>query len=130
MVIAGSGMCTGGRVKHHLVNNITRPESTLLFVGYQAYGTLGRTITDGEKEVRILGQKYPVKARVERLYGFSAHADKDEIVSWLGKLKQPPKNIFIVHGEEDASAALKDYIGEKTGFPAIVPVYGDEITLD
>jgi metallo-beta-lactamase family protein len=130
MVIAGSGMCTGGRIKHHLVNNITRPESTLLFVGYQAYGTLGRTITDGEKEVRILGQTYPVKARVERLYGFSAHADRDELIGWLGKLTQPPKNIFVVHGEEDASAALKDYIGEKTGFPAIVPVYGDEITLD
>jgi len=130
MIIAGSGMCTGGRIKHHLVNNITRPESTLLFVGYQAYGTLGRTITDGEKEVRILGTKYPVKARVERLYGFSAHADRDEIVGWLGKLQQPPKNIFVVHGEKDASAAMKDYIGEKLGYSATVPVYGDEVTLD
>ncbi len=91
MVIAGSGMCTGGRVKHHLVNNISRPQSSIMFVGYQAIGTLGRQIVDGAEKVRILGTKYPVKAKVVRIHGFSAHADRDELLKWLKELEAPPK---------------------------------------
>ena len=130
MVIAGSGMCTGGRVKHHLVNNICRPESTIMFVGYQAVGTLGRRIVDGKKQVRILGQEYPVKARVVRIHGFSAHADRNELLEWLKELKSPPKGVFVVHGETKSSKAFGDYVRKKTGWEVTVPGYQDEIALD
>ncbi|MCK5473353.1 MAG: MBL fold metallo-hydrolase, partial [Planctomycetes bacterium] len=130
IIIAGSGMCTGGRVKHHLVNNITRPESTIMFVGYQAIGTLGRRIVNGEKNVRILGQKYEVAAKVVRVPGFSAHADRDEIFSWLGGLKKAPKKVFVVHGEADSAKALGEYITNKTNWNVSVPEYKDEVILD
>jgi metallo-beta-lactamase family protein len=130
MIIAGSGMCTGGRIKHHLVNNITKPENTIMFVGYQAVGTLGRRIVDGEKEVRILGQEHPVNARVVRINGFSAHADKDELLEWLSGLKKPPKKVFVVHGESESANAFGNYVREKTGWPVTVPAYQDEAVLD
>ncbi len=130
MVIAGSGMCTGGRVKYHLVNNISRPESTIMFVGYQAGGTLGRQIVDGVKEVRILGQKYQVKARVVRIHGFSAHADRDELLEWLRELQAPPRAVFVVHGEPQSAKAFGDYVRNKTGWEVTVPAYQDEIVLD
>lgn len=130
MVIAGSGMCTGGRVKHHLVNNISRPECTIMFVGYQAVGTLGRRIVDGEKQVRILGQEYPVKARVVQINGFSAHADRDELLSWLAELKKPPERVFIVHGEPESAQHFADYIRQKTAWAVTVPAYQDEFVLD
>ena len=130
MVIAGSGMCTGGRIKHHLVNNISRPESTIMFVGYQAVGTLGRQIVDGEKEVRIFGQKYPVKARVVQIQGFSAHADRDELLQWLSGLKKPPRKLFVVHGEPESAEHFADFIRQKTGWNVTVPVYRDQVVLD
>lgn len=130
MVIAGSGMCTGGRIKHHLVNNIARSESTIMFIGYQAVGTLGRQIVDGEKEVRIFGQKYPVKARVVQIQGFSAHADRDEIFQWLSGLKKPPRKLFVVHGEPESAEHFADFIRQKTGWDVTVPAYQDEIILD
>jgi len=130
MVIAGSGMCTGGRVKHHLVNNIANPRNTIMFVGYQAAGTLGRRIVDGEKEVRILGQKYRMKARVVRINGFSAHADRDELFKWLGGLEKPPRKVFVVHGESESAQRFGDYINQKTGWQVVVPAYQDEIVLD
>ena len=106
IIIAGSGMCTGGRIKHHLAANITRPESTILFVGYQAMGTLGREILDGNKEVRIFGQKFPVKARIVQAHGFSAHADRQELYAWLTHLERPPRGIFVVHGEKESATTL------------------------
>jgi metallo-beta-lactamase family protein len=130
MIIAGSGMCTGGRIKHHLVNNISRPENTIMFVGYQAVDTLGRRIVDGDKEVRILGQKRPVNARVARINGFSAHADKEELLEWLTGLKKPPKKVFVVHGESESANAFGDYVREETGWPVAVPAYQDEAVLD
>ena len=130
VVIAGSGMCTGGRVKHHLVNNISRPESTIMFVGYQAVGTLGRRIVDGERQVRILGEEYPVEARVVRIHGFSAHADRDELFKWLSRLKRPPLGLFVVHGESESALSFGDYVREKTGWQVTVPGYQDEIVLD
>jgi len=130
MVIAGSGMCTGGRIKYHLVNNITRGESTIMFVGYQAVGTLGRRIVDGEKQVRILGQQYPVKAKVVRIHGFSAHADKDELLEWLQGLKTAPRRVFVVHGEDESAKAFGNYITEETTWPVTVPAYQDEAVLD
>ena len=107
MIIAGSGMGTGGRVKHHLARNISRPESTILFVGYQASGTLGRRIIDGEKKVRILGKMYKVKARIVQINGLSAHADRDDLLSWLSAIMNQPRRVFVVHGEEGASRALR-----------------------
>ena len=130
MIIAGSGMCTGGRIKHHLVNNITKPENTIMFVGYQAVGTLGRRIVNGEKEVRILGQEYPVNARIARINGFSAHADKEELLEWLSELKNTPRKIFVVHGESDSANEFGEYIREKTGWQVAVPAYQDEVVLD
>ncbi len=130
IIIAGSGMCTGGRIKHHLVNNISNPKNTIMFVGYQAEGTLGRLILDGRKEVRILGQKHLVKAKIARINGFSAHADRNELFNWLSKLKKPPRKIFVIHGETKSARQFGDFIREKTGWQVVVPAYLDEIVLD
>ncbi len=130
VIIAGSGMCTGGRIKHHLVNNITKRQNTIMFVGYQAVGTLGRQILDGAKQVRILGQDCQVKARVVRVNGFSAHADKQELWEWLSSLKRPPKKVFVIHGESESAAHFADFIGQKTGWQVTVPAYQDEVVLD
>ncbi len=130
VIIAGSGMCSGGRVKHHLANNIERQESTILFVGYQAAGTLGRQILDGAPEVRILGQMRPVEARIARIQGFSAHADRDELLGWLMGLKSPPRRVFVVHGEAGAETKFGKFLAEKTGWDIVVPDYLDEIELD
>ncbi len=129
-VIAGSGMCTGGRIKHHLVNNISRPESTILFVGYQAAGTLGRQIADGNSKVRILGKTYPVKARVAGIYGFSGHADRDELLKWLSGLTKAPRQVFVTHGESDSAENFAKFIHSKTGWNASVPAYQQQVILD
>ncbi|MFC1765846.1 MBL fold metallo-hydrolase RNA specificity domain-containing protein [Planctomycetota bacterium] len=130
IIIAGSGMCTGGRIKHHLVNNITRPETTVLFVGYQAEGTLGRRIVEGEKEVRILGENYPVRARVAQIQGFSGHADRDELTQWLSHLKQAPRHLFVVHGEVNAAEHFAEHIKTEKGWETSVPKHNDTVTLD
>ncbi|MGD9118522.1 MAG: MBL fold metallo-hydrolase [Dehalococcoidia bacterium] len=130
IIIAGSGMCTGGRIKHHLVNNITREESTILFVGYQAHGTLGRHIVNGAKSVRILGQYYPIRARIAQVHGFSAHADQDELIKWLSSLTKPPRRVFITHGELDASKNLEGLIREAKGWETLVPRYRQQVLLD
>ena len=129
MIIAGSGMCTGGRIKHHLVNNITRPESTILFIGYQAFGTLGRHILEKPEEVRILGKHYPIKARIERLGGFSGHADRDELTRWLSGIKTTPKKVFVVHGEAQVAQSFAQHINKKFGWESIAPEYQDQVTL-
>ena len=130
MVIAGSGMCTGGRVKHHLVTNISRRESTILFVGYQANGTLGRHIVGGAKKVRILGQHYPVRANIEQIYGFSSHADKNELYRWLSMLQKAPRRVFVVHGEAEAALTFGEFLRDKTGWNVSVPEYESEVILE
>ncbi len=130
MVIAGSGMCTGGRVKHHLVNNISEPQNTIMFVGYQAVGTLGRGIVDGVNPIRIFGEKRHVRARIVQVHGFSAHADRNELLGWLKKIKQRPTGIFVVHGEEDSALAFGDYLKENGDWQVTVPEYGQEVVLD
>ena len=130
IVIAGSGMCTGGRIKHHLVNNIGRPESTILFVGYQAQGTLGRQILDGAEEVRILGQMCPVRARIAKIGGFSAHADRDELMGWLSGLERPPRGVFLVHGEPVTARRFSDHVHAQTGWPVSVPSYKEQVVLE
>ena len=129
IIIAGSGMCTGGRIKHHLVKNITRRESTILFVGYQAKGTLGRTILERPKRARILGQTYPVRARIEKINGLSAHADRDELLKWVSGFKKAPEKIFVVHGEKEASAAFASALREKFKSEVIVPQYLEEYSI-
>jgi len=130
IIIAGSGMCTGGRIKHHLKDNISRPESTLLFVGYQAFGTLGRIILDGVNPIRIFGEEHEVKARIEKISGFSAHADQNELIRWIRSLKKAPRRVFVTHGEPDAAHAFRKLLEEKTGWPCSVPEYQQEVILD
>ena len=129
IIIAGAGMCQGGRIKHHLALNIDKPETTVLFVGYQADGTLGRQILDGKPSVRILGIEHPIRAKIARLHGFSAHADRRGLVDWLEALKRPPRQVFITHGEQSAAEALRDYLHERTGWDAVVPAYRQEHVL-
>jgi metallo-beta-lactamase family protein len=130
IILAGSGMCTGGRVKYHLVSNITRKESTILFVGYQAVGTLGRLIVDGAKEVRILGQNYPVRARVVQLAGFSSHADGVQLQRWLFHLKRAPRQVFVVHGEEASAMHYANTVRVDKGWNAVAPEYLQAFDLE
>jgi len=130
VIIAGSGMCTGGRIKHHLVNNISRPESTILFAGYLAMGTLGRQIVEGAKEVRILGEMLPVRARIVQINGFSAHADKDELLRWVSGLRRSPRGLFVTHGEPDVARHFANLLKRKTGWRISVPSYQNEVVLD
>ncbi len=130
VIMAGSGMCTGGRIKHHLVQNIHRKESTVLFVGYQANGTLGRLILDGRPEVRIHGQMYPVKAKIRQIQGFSAHADRNALLKWVGSFQSSPKRLFITHGEKRAAFSLAEGIKAKFDWPVSVPEYLEDWELD
>jgi len=130
IILAGSGMCTGGRVKHHLVNNIERAECTVLFVGYQSRGTLGRQIAEGAAEVRIHGKTRQVRARVERIGGFSAHADRGELLAWLRGLEGRPRGVFVVHGEPESAAAFGEFLRSRTGWRVSVPQYGDQAVLN
>ena len=129
IIMAGSGMCTGGRVKHHLVHNLSRPECTVLFVGYQAHGTLGRLILDGKSEVRIHGNRYPVRAKIEQIQGFSAHAGQKDLFRWLDAFRSPPARLFLIHGEKDSSHTLSDLIQKKKRWKVTTPRYLDEWDL-
>ncbi len=129
IIIAGSGMVTGGRIKHHLINNITSPENTVLFVGYQAKGTPGRRLLDGAKEVRLLGQNHPVRARVVQIDGFSAHSDRDGLLAWLSDIRKPPRCVFVTHGEEKAATSFAEFLSEQTGWPTRVPRYQSTVKL-
>jgi len=128
-IIAGSGMCTGGRIKHHLLTNITREESTILFVGYQAEGTLGRELLQRPEEIRILGQMCPVKARIAQIHGFSGHADRLELRSWLSKLDPQPKKLLINHGESNVATGFAKELSEDPGLDAYAPVYRETLEL-
>ena len=129
IIIAGSGMCTGGRVKHHLKNNITRDECTVLFIGYQAVGTLGRIILDGAEEVRIHGETFPVRAQIAKIGGFSGHADQTELLKWVTPLQAPPKRIFVTHGEPESAEAFAKLLRGKMKAEVTVPDYRDEAEL-
>jgi metallo-beta-lactamase family protein len=129
IVIAGAGMCTGGRIKHHLVHNIYRKESTILFVGYQAEGTLGRQILSGARQVRILGQMWRRRANIRMISGFSAHADQPALLRWLSGLKRPPRRLFLTHGETDAIRVLADKIEREKSWEPYIPEYGERVYL-
>jgi metallo-beta-lactamase family protein len=130
VIIAGSGMCTGGRIKHHLASNIDRRESTVLFVGYQAEGTLGRAILSGARQVRIHGQMRRVRARVRRITGFSAHADRSELERWLGSQSRPPRRLFLTHGEPQAAESLAALLRARPGWQVSIPDYGERVELN
>ncbi len=129
IIIAGSGMCTAGRIKHHLTRNIERYESTVLFVGYQAVGTLGRQIVDGHEEVRILGQYYRVRARIAQITGFSAHADQNELLQWLAGFQKPPRQLFVTHGEPEAAHQFAALVRQQKGWEVTVPQYQTTVVL-
>jgi metallo-beta-lactamase family protein len=129
VIISASGMMTGGRVLHHAIRLLPDPNTTLVFVGYQAAGTLGRRILDGEQEVRILGQQIPVRCRLDKIGGFSAHADWKEVIRWLEGLPTGPRQTFLTHGEPPAANAMAARIKERFGWAVSVPTYGERFEL-
>lgn len=129
VIVAASGMMNGGRVLHHALRILPDENATVVFVGYQAGGTLGRRVADGEKQVKVLGQWIPVRARIEKIGGFSAHADWKEVLRWLQDLPAPPKRVFVTHGEPDAAAAMANKIRERFGWEIEVPQYSARFEL-
>jgi metallo-beta-lactamase family protein len=129
IIISASGMMTGGRVLHHALRMVPDPKATLVFVGYQAAGTTGRRILEREKEVKILGQWVPVNCNVEKVGGFSAHADWHEVLRWLKDLPAPPRQTFVTHGEVGSATAMAEHIKETFGWTVEVPDYGETFEL-
>ena len=130
IIISASGMMTGGRVLHHALKFVPDANATIVFVGYQAAGTIGRHILDGDREVRILKQFVPVRCRIERIGGFSAHADWSEVLRWLSAMPAPPpRRTFVTHGEPDAAEAMREHIIERYGWSVEVPHYGEHFEL-
>lgn len=130
IIISASGMVTAGRILHHLAERLPNPRNTVLFIGYQAEGTRGRSIQEGEPEVKIHGQMVPVKAHVEVISGYSGHADYNEILAWLLGFNKPPENTFLVHGEAEASESLAQKIRERLGWQVTVPTFGERFDLN
>jgi metallo-beta-lactamase family protein len=129
IVISASGMATGGRILHHLKQRLPDERNTVIFVGFQAEGTRGRRLVDGETEVKMLGELVPVRACIEQLENLSAHGDWREILRWLGGFKQAPEKVFLVHGEPNALTALKARIEERFGWAVEVPTYLQKLEL-
>ena len=129
IIISASGMCEVGRIKHHLKHNIWNPKNTILFVGYQALGTLGRKIVDGAKTVKIFGEEVSVNARVEYIEGYSGHADQQGLLNFVYSFIKKPEHIFLVHGEEQGQKVLRDKIIEDTEVPVTIPDYGETYEL-
>lgn len=129
IVISASGMCEVGRIKHHLKHNIWNPKNTILFVGYQAMGTLGRKIVDGAKTIKIFGEEVAVNARVEYIEGYSGHADQEGLLNFIYSFIKKPSHIFLVHGEEEGQKVLKNKIEETTQLPVTIPDYGETYEL-
>lgn len=123
IIISASGMLTGGRVLHHAMRILPDENATVVFVGFQAAGTTGRRVQDGEPEVKIMKQWVPVRCHVEKVEGFSAHADWKAVLQWLEGLKTTPKRVYTTHGEPDAAAAMADHIREQFGWNVVVPEY-------
>ena len=129
IIISASGMADAGRIKHHLKHNLWRKESSVLFFGYQAEGTLGRRLIEGEKKVTIHGEEIDVKAEIINMEGFSAHADKNDMINWLKQFEKLPGRIFVTHGEESSAEAFADLIKEELQVETIVPYYGNTVEL-
>lgn len=121
IILSASGMCDAGRIKHHLKHNLWRRESTILFVGYQAEGTLGRMLLEGVKRVRIHGEEVKVEAKIEQIMGYSGHADQAGLLDWLSTVKTVQDKVFVVHGEDDSRAEFARLLQEKRSFPTEIP---------
>ena len=129
VIIASSGMCEAGRIKHHLKHNLWNPKSSIVFVGYQAEGTLGRSLVSGDKVVSIFGERINVEAEIHNLEGFSGHADRDALLEWLSGFRVKPARIFLVHGEEEAKIAFSKYVKKNLGYDCTVVKDVSEYTL-
>lgn len=128
IIIAGSGMCTGGRILHHLKNNVWRPECHIVIVGYQAFGTLGRRLVDGADEIRLWGDTYAVRANLHTIGGLSAHADQAELLEWYGGFDNEPP-VYLVHGEPKAQAALRDRLRQRYDAPVSIARFEETVDL-
>lgn len=128
IIIAGSGMCNGGRIRHHLKHNVWRKQSHVIFVGYQAIGTPGRALVDGASYFRIGGDEIAVKASIHTLGGFSAHASQSQLIEWLSHFKGKKPRLFLVHGEDEAKQALSTAV-QSHGWQAHIPGAGESITF-
>lgn len=129
IIISASGMITGGRIMHHLYHRLRRAEDTLLFAGYQAEGSRGRSILDGSPSVRMFGEEVPVKCQVRELHGLSAHADQPELLRWVSEIKDNPKMTFVTHGEAESALAFSQLLNQKLGWNVSVPNYLDTAVL-
>ena len=129
VIISASGMCEAGRIRHHLKHNLWRPECTILFVGYQAIGTLGRSIIEGAEEVKLFGESIQVKAKIMQLAGLSGHADKNGLIEWITAFEEKPKKVFIVHGEDKTSMAFAECLKIEYGQRAYAPYSGTVFNL-
>lgn len=129
IIISASGMCEAGRIKHHLKHNLWRKESSVVFVGYQANNTLGRRIKDGEKHVKIFGEEIGVRCNIYSIEGFSSHADRKELLKWIGSFRKKPKKVFLVHGEDSALTELSKLLDEELGIPNEIAQFGQTIEL-
>jgi len=127
IVIAASGMCEAGRIRHHLRHNLGREECAILFTGFQAGGTLGRRLVDGARSVRLFGDTVPVRARIHTLGGLSAHADQGALLAWLRGFRRPPSRTFVVHGEESAALAFAGAVTSGLGWEVTVPAPGEAV---
>ena len=130
IILSASGMCEVGRIKHHLKHNLWNPKSTILFVGYQAPGTLGRSIVEGAKKVKIFGEEIAVNARIEYIEGYSGHADQEWLLNFVYSFINKPKHIFLVHGEIEGQEVLKQKIEEQVGIPVTIPSFGESYELE
>jgi metallo-beta-lactamase family protein len=130
VIISASGMCTGGRILHHLKARLPDRRNAVLFVGYQAEGTRGRMLLDGAPEITIHGEKVPVQARIFQLSALSAHADQTELLRWVNAIQSAPRQLFLVHGEQPAREILRDMIQAQRGWTAQLPEYGSIVSLD
>jgi metallo-beta-lactamase family protein len=129
IIVAGSGMATGGRILHHLKRRLPDPRTTVLFVGFQAAGTRGRLLRDGATSIKMLGETVPVRAQIQCSDSYSAHADRGEILRWLAAFRQPPGMTYIVHGEPGAAAALQAAITSQLGWKAAAAEDGQRVTV-
>ncbi|HEX9190671.1 MAG TPA: MBL fold metallo-hydrolase RNA specificity domain-containing protein, partial [Candidatus Deferrimicrobiaceae bacterium] len=129
IILAGSGMCEAGRIKHHLKHNLWRKECSVVIVGFQAQGTLGRRIVDGAKRVKVLGEDITVAADVYTIGGLSAHADREDLLAWAGRFEAPPATVLVAHGEESVSLDFAGTLREKLGWNAEVPVPGAPVAV-
>lgn len=129
VIISASGMCDAGRIRHHLKHNLWRPECTILFVGYQSVGTLGRSLVEGADEVRLFGEPIQVRAQIKQLRGLSGHADKEGLIEWLSAFKEKPKKVFVVHGEDSVCVSFAECLRVEHGQRAYAPYSGTVFNL-